>query len=654
MTVLSLFVKLGLVSTVASAVHQQATNSMGLPRHKHPLIVGGSLSSAGSHMHTVYLEMESPQDSSQCVGALISPQWVVTAAHCTEGFTARHLTVIYGNRDYRKGTRNPVKQIINHEKYVTNGDFDVALLRLSNPITSIAPLKLFDGELEPNSLVLSLGWGVVNERLGTSSDLLKQVELNTGSAKTCKANGDGDTTMYVCAGGNEAGEDSCSGDSGGPLLFQPTGRGDYISVGILSHAFGSCGSRGTWAFYTKTSRFLTWISQKTGVPVSTLKYSGAVTVKPAPSPAVAATTSSASGYGGDSYGSGDYGYDGGDYGSNGNNGWDQGNYGGDYGSSGNNGWGQGSYGDGYGQGSYGGDGYSYGTSGNGNYGGGNYGGGNYGGGNYGGGSYGGSYGGGYGGGSYGGGNNGGNYGDGNYFGSSWGSDDGYGYGNNGGSNGYYTYDEGNWGGSTMATTGSSSSCAGLTDLDTTRCTSNKKYCEAGSSFYTWMLANCKKTCCSYGSGTKAPAPAPAPASAPSSTSSDKCSSERDASTFCKSYLDHCKAGMTYTAWMKNNCAKSCCDTDSTSTATASLASNVCSEKDTSTFCYAYVNHCNAGEQYHSWMQVNCKATCCAANSGCSGKADASTLCSSYSDHCKAGSKYYAWAMQNCDSTCCKQ
>lgn len=63
-------------------------------------------------------------------------------------------------------------------------------------------------------------------------------------------------SSQICAGGH-AGQDSCSGDSGGPLQKQ-TIDGQWFVEGIIS--FGKeCGKERWPAIYTKVSSHLDWI-----------------------------------------------------------------------------------------------------------------------------------------------------------------------------------------------------------------------------------------------------------------------------------------------------------------------------------------------------------------------------------------------------------
>lgn len=63
----------------------------------------------------------------------------------------------------------------------------------------------------------------------------------------------------LCAGG-EDGIDTCSGDSGGPLMY--AGPDNVWKIyGIVSFGTSACGMKDFPAIYTKVSYYLDWINQ---------------------------------------------------------------------------------------------------------------------------------------------------------------------------------------------------------------------------------------------------------------------------------------------------------------------------------------------------------------------------------------------------------
>ncbi|KAF2344226.1 Serine proteases trypsin domain, partial [Trinorchestia longiramus] len=64
----------------------------------------------------------------------------------------------------------------------------------------------------------------------------------------------------VCAGGVE-GEDSCTGDSGGPLITTGVHGPPYQLVGLTSFGRSLCGGLGSYGVYTAVSKYRVWIVQ---------------------------------------------------------------------------------------------------------------------------------------------------------------------------------------------------------------------------------------------------------------------------------------------------------------------------------------------------------------------------------------------------------
>jgi len=57
------------------------------------------------------------------------------------------------------------------------------------------------------------------------------------------------------------GKDSCSGDSGGPLIFQDNPNDPMFVVGIVSFGTDPCGE-GFPGVYTDTRKYSQWIRSK--------------------------------------------------------------------------------------------------------------------------------------------------------------------------------------------------------------------------------------------------------------------------------------------------------------------------------------------------------------------------------------------------------
>lgn len=62
----------------------------------------------------------------------------------------------------------------------------------------------------------------------------------------------------VCAGGIK-GQDSCSADSGGPLMFFDQIKASHVLAGIVSFGPRNCGTAGLPGVYTKVEHYIDWI-----------------------------------------------------------------------------------------------------------------------------------------------------------------------------------------------------------------------------------------------------------------------------------------------------------------------------------------------------------------------------------------------------------
>lgn len=202
-----------------------------------------------------------------CGASIITYNYVITAAHCTEGMRSKELTIRAGSSKVGEGDLYYVSQIKDHPKYDnSNFDYDVSLLKIFGRIfysETQRTIKLpeQDEETPEGEFARVLGWGRTMNPL-ESSDYLRQVELMVISSEECEeAYKDYKILMEpnkICAIHPERidGKDACQGDSGGPLQR----LGDGKLIGIVSFGIG-CAQAKHAGIYAKVSSVRGWIKE---------------------------------------------------------------------------------------------------------------------------------------------------------------------------------------------------------------------------------------------------------------------------------------------------------------------------------------------------------------------------------------------------------
>jgi len=223
-----------------------------------------------------------------CSGAMIAPNLMLTAAHCSVGIPtqqfnpfARDTRIFVGRTDLRRTTAQEggfeynVTRIFAHPKYCDDGircnhENDIAIWQLTlvnNPTraraSAIPTIALNTIAQSPfvNQVIVAAGWGVTSETSGVGSLTLKYTTIPIIARSTCSSlTGENISTNKICALYNPAKQaptDTCAGDSGGVIFTNSGGR--LVAMGITSYGEG-CARRGKPGVYTRISVYSSWIS----------------------------------------------------------------------------------------------------------------------------------------------------------------------------------------------------------------------------------------------------------------------------------------------------------------------------------------------------------------------------------------------------------
>lgn len=224
-------------------------------------IIGGEAVEPGQYPAVVSLEMGVLR-TFPCTGVLVAPTLVLTAAHCLVGRPPDEPITVHTGATRGDGPEATAVSFAAHPDYVADATahdlFDYGYIVIDRELPGpygvpVTDQETWDFALQWDREVTIVGYGRVAD--DAPDDGIKR-------AVTVPIDGFSPAGLEFAAGGD--GEDSCPGDSGGPV-FVTLKDGTRRLVGIVSRGSRVCGGGG---IYGVPHPSLCWVREESGVDVT--------------------------------------------------------------------------------------------------------------------------------------------------------------------------------------------------------------------------------------------------------------------------------------------------------------------------------------------------------------------------------------------------
>ena len=248
-----------------------------------PNLVGGTITSPTRYPYLASVIVRSQEEMNHhtCGSMLIAPDLILTAAHCPpplEGVEIGRYNIDPEDGSEVLGStfgRFLIEEEVRHPNYCPSDEADSR--RCIKRDNDFMIMKLY-GKSEERYIILNtdenmpsvkgapmtvLGWGMIDSEVYELSAHMREIEVNYIPNEVCtsiRGEYDGDQIVYfdrvtpraMCAADVHETDDSCYGDSGGPLIHKGGTVYEDRLLGIVSYGWG-CAEPGLPGIYSRVS-----------------------------------------------------------------------------------------------------------------------------------------------------------------------------------------------------------------------------------------------------------------------------------------------------------------------------------------------------------------------------------------------------------------
>ena len=174
--------------------------------HHYPYQISLQMESSGGGPSFFFFQQSSASNWSHfCGGSVLNENFIVTAAHCVQGFTIEKMSALAGTPDLKdeaRGSRHLIDNCFVHPEYVELNNSDVAVCRLKTPFIygeNIQPIALDTKYVGGGENCTLTGWGYTTMIRGFPLPTdLQRATLPTITNEECNENGHSVGPKEIC------------------------------------------------------------------------------------------------------------------------------------------------------------------------------------------------------------------------------------------------------------------------------------------------------------------------------------------------------------------------------------------------------------------------------------------------------------------------